>query len=316
MGLEKSNFHRPFPAFSPDRSFINIDSFLKETYRFPDLEILLNDYDIILSPKRHYPYNVATQYAISHLVNDLNLLKEVIQHLTPEYAEAFHTFMYHCNAYSGYNMFITRRKHFDEYSQWLFRVLFELEKRVKLSAYPDQARLFGYLSERLINVYCIRHRLKIKYVPVIMPLEETFQNPSNLLYTLRQLKNDLIYNLTELLVMPLVSVIIPIYNTEKFLPLCISSVLNQTLTDIEVLLVNDGSTDGSGKICDEYACKDQRIQVIHTLNQGVSHARNQGLETAKGEYIAFMDSDDWIETDMIATLYQLIRTNEAGLATC
>ena len=96
--------------------------------------------------------------------------------------------------------------------------------------------------------------------------------------------------------MPLVSVIIPIYNTEKFLPLCISSVLNQTLTDIEVLLVNDGSTDGSGKICDEYACKDQRIQVIHTLNQGVSHARNQGLETAKGEYIAFMDSDDWIET--------------------
>lgn len=100
--------------------------------------------------------------------------------------------------------------------------------------------------------------------------------------------------------MPLVSVIIPIYNTEKFLPLCINSVLNQTLTDIEVLLVNDGSTDGSGKICDEYACKDQRIQVIHTLSQGVSHARNQGLETAKGEYIAFMDSDDWIETDMIA----------------
>lgn len=67
--------------------------------------------------------------------------------------------------------------------------------------------------------------------------------------------------------MPLVSVIIPIYNTEKFLPLCINSVLNQTLTDIEVLLVNDGSTDGSGKICDEYACKDQRIQVIHTLTK-------------------------------------------------
>ena len=62
------DFHRPFPAFSPDRSFINIDSFLKETYRFPDLEALLNDYDIILSPKRHYPYNVATQYAIFHLV--------------------------------------------------------------------------------------------------------------------------------------------------------------------------------------------------------------------------------------------------------
>ena len=141
--------------------------------------------------------------AINHLLPKLIALladysaPKQLGHIELDAAD-FHTFMYHCNAYSGYNMFITGRKHFDEYSQWLFSVLFELEKRVKLSAYPDQARLFGYLSERLINVYCIRHRLKIKYVPVIMPLEETFQNPSNLLYTLRRLKNDLIYKLTEL----------------------------------------------------------------------------------------------------------------------
>lgn len=192
------DFDRSFPSFSPDRSFIDTNSFLKEKYCFPNLEYLLNNYDIILPPKRHYPYNVATQYAISHIVNDLHLLKEIIQETTPRYAGAFDTLMYHSNAYSGYNMFITKRKHFDEYSQWLFSVLFQLEKRVKLSAYPDQARLFGYVSERLINVYCIKHRLKIKYVPVIMPLEETFQNPSNLLYTLRRLKNDFIYKLTEL----------------------------------------------------------------------------------------------------------------------
>lgn len=192
------DFVRPFPSFSPDRSFIDINSFLKEEYKFPDLETLLDEYDIILPPKRHYPYNVATQYAIFHIVNDLNLLKEVIQDITPEYSEAFDTLMYHRNAYSGYNMFITTRKHFDGYSLWLFRVLFELEKRVKLSAYPDQARLFGYLSERLINIYCIKHQLKIKYVPVIMPLEEGFQNPSNLRYTLRRLKNNLIYKFTEL----------------------------------------------------------------------------------------------------------------------
>lgn len=116
--------------------------------------------------------------------------------------------------------------------------------------------------------------------------------------------------------MPLISVIIPIYNTENYLLKCLDSVLSQTLKDIEVLLINDGSTDGSQKICEEYACKDQRIQVLHTPNQGVSHARNLGLEMAKGEYISFIDSDDWIEKDMIATLYRLIQTNHTDLSTC
>lgn len=192
------DFYRPFPNFSPDRSFVDIDSFLQENYQFPDIKKLLNDYDIILPPKRHYPYNVATQYAIFHIINDLNILKEVIHDLSPEYSEAFDTLMYHSNAYSGYNMFITTWKHFAGYSEWLFRILFALEKRVKLSVYSDQARLFGYLSERLINIYCIKNHLKIKYIPVIMPLEEKFQNPSNLRYTLRRLKNNLIYKFAEL----------------------------------------------------------------------------------------------------------------------
>lgn len=116
--------------------------------------------------------------------------------------------------------------------------------------------------------------------------------------------------------MPLVSVIIPVYNTEKYLDRCINSVLAQTLSDIEVLLIDDGSTDGSGKKCDDYARKDKRIHVIHTSNQGVSHARNRGLEQAKGEYISFIDSDDWIDSDMIATLYRLMQTHHADLSTC
>lgn len=192
------DFYRAVPAFSPDRSFVNIEAFLKEEYRFPNLEKLLEDYDIILPPKRHYPYDVATQYAVFHLINDLNILKEVIRDLTPEYLEAFDTLMYRKNAYSGYNMFITHWEHFAGYSEWLFRILFELEKRVKLSPYPDQARLFGYLSERLINIYCTKNCLKIKYIPVIMPLDEEFQNPSNLRYTIRRLKNDFLYKLTQL----------------------------------------------------------------------------------------------------------------------
>lgn len=116
--------------------------------------------------------------------------------------------------------------------------------------------------------------------------------------------------------MPLVSVIIPVYNTEKYLNQCINSVLAQTLSDIEVLLIDDGSTDGSGKICDDYARKDKRIHVIHTSNHGVSHARNRGLDQAKGEYISFTDSDDWIDPDMIATLYRLMQTHHADLSTC
>lgn len=121
------DFYRSFASFSPDRSFINRDSFLKKKYCFPDLEKLLNDYDIILPSKRHYPYNVGTQYAVFHIVNDLHILKEVIHDVSPEYSTAFDTLMYHRNAYSGYNMFITRWEHFDGYSEWLFKVLFELE---------------------------------------------------------------------------------------------------------------------------------------------------------------------------------------------
>src|SRR5690606_27273688 len=94
--------------------------------------------------------------------------------------------------------------------------------------------------------------------------------------------------------MPKVSVIIPVYNAEKYLRECIDSVLAQTFDDFELLLINDGSTDGSGKICDEYAQKDARVKVFHKENGGVSSARNLGLDNAKGEWITFIDSDDWI----------------------
>lgn len=192
------DFYRPFASFSPDRNFTKLDTFLNEPYHFPDLNKILEKYDIILPFKQHFPYKVATQYAIFHIVNDINILKEVIRDITPDYIEAFNQLMYHQNSYSGYNMFITRWEHFDEYSKWLFNILFELEKRIKLSAYPDQARLFGYLSERMINVYCIRHKLKIKYLPITMPLEEKAHNPSHLHYTLRKIKNNLVFKLLHL----------------------------------------------------------------------------------------------------------------------
>lgn len=94
--------------------------------------------------------------------------------------------------------------------------------------------------------------------------------------------------------MPKVSVIVPVYNAENFIHRCINSILAQSYTDFELLLINDGSKDSSGTICDEYAQKDSRVRVFHKKNGGVSSARNMGLDNAKGEYIAFVDSDDYV----------------------
>ena len=114
----------------------------------------------------------------------------------------------------------------------------------------------------------------------------------------------------------LISVIIPIYNVDKYLSRCIDSVINQTYKNLEIILVDDGSTDNSGKICDEYALKDTRIKVIHKQNGGVSSARNVGLDIAKGEYIGFIDSDDYIESDMYEFLYDLLIKNNTEISCC
>ena len=99
------------------------------------------------------------------------------------------------------------------------------------------------------------------------------------------------------------SIIIPVYDTEAYLPTCLNSILSQNVTDYEVLLVDDGSTDRSGVICDEYAAKDNRIRVFHKENGGVSSARNLALDNATGEWVTFVDSDDWIEDDYISLPY-------------
>lgn len=103
---------------------------------------------------------------------------------------------------------------------------------------------------------------------------------------------------------PKISIIVPVYNVEKYLKRCIDSILTQTFTDFECILIDDGSPDNCPAICDEYAKADKRIKVIHQENKGVSAARNAGLDTAKGEWIGFVDSDDWIEPNMYEILYE------------
>lgn len=105
---------------------------------------------------------------------------------------------------------------------------------------------------------------------------------------------------------PCISVIVPVYNAEKWLRRCVDSILAQTFTDFELLLIDDGSTDSSGAICDEYSARDTRVHVFHKSNGGVSSARNIGLENSRGEYISFVDSDDWIEPEYLECLFNNI----------
>lgn len=113
---------------------------------------------------------------------------------------------------------------------------------------------------------------------------------------------------------PLISVIVPIYNVEPYLRQCVDSIINQTYRNLEIILVDDGSPDNCGAICDEYAEKDNRVVVIHKENGGLSDARNAGLKVMHGEYLMFVDSDDWLTRDGINCLYQLIIDHDAELA--
>jgi len=112
----------------------------------------------------------------------------------------------------------------------------------------------------------------------------------------------------------MVSVIVPVYNAEPYLPACIESILGQSLSELELILVDDGSADGSGAICDRYAAKDSRVMVIHKENGGSTSARNAGLRVANGDYIGFVDSDDWIEASMYEDLLSLCREQRADVA--
>lgn len=110
-----------------------------------------------------------------------------------------------------------------------------------------------------------------------------------------------------------ISIIVPVYNVEKYLKRCLDSIVNQSFNDFELILINDGSIDKSGIICDEYAQIDKRIKVVHKENEGVSLTRNLGISIASGEYITFIDSDDWIEQDFLKKAIEYIKKNNVSI---
>ena len=113
--------------------------------------------------------------------------------------------------------------------------------------------------------------------------------------------------------MDLISVIVPVYNVKNYLKKCVDSILSQTYSVLQVILVDDGSTDGSGELCDLLAKCDKRIQVVHKSNGGLSDARNAGIEIAEGKYFSFIDSDDYIEPDMVESLYKLAKSTDCQI---
>lgn len=189
------DFQKKWPQFSADKHFIGTDAFLEQPYVFPDIENLLNKYDIILPVTRHWRVSNTQQYADYHIAKDWEMLRQIIKERSPLYIPAFEKTMDHSNKSVGYNMFITHWKHFDSYSEWLFDILFEVERRVPPIEDPIQSRIYGYMSERLINVFCERHHLRIKNIPIIMPIDNFSKanNVSNWHSMYRKAINDIIF---------------------------------------------------------------------------------------------------------------------------
>ena len=190
------DFGKRLSWLSPEFSFVDSNSFY-EDYDLPDTELQLKKYDIILPSKSHHPILNTKQYCLYHLSNDWEILRDVINEVSPEYSEAFVLTMDKRNCMSDFNMFITSWKIFNKYSEWLFRILFETEKRIHISQYVDQARVFGFMSERLMNVFCEKEKLRIHYVPTIMPIDKLmpWMNTSRFSFNVRKIRYYIAFRL-------------------------------------------------------------------------------------------------------------------------
>ena len=193
------DFQKKWPQFSADKRFVKTEDFLKMEYHFPDLEKILQKYDIILPIARHWRVSNTQQYGEYHIAKDWEMLRQIIKERHPEYMPSFEKTMDRSNKSVGYNMFITHRKYFNAYSEWLFDILFEVEKRVPPIDDPIQSRIYGYMSERLINVFCDYHHLHILHIPLIMPFDNIYDglNISNIHWCWRQISNDMHYFLKK-----------------------------------------------------------------------------------------------------------------------
>lgn len=256
-------------------------------------------------------YTVKSHYAAEHHGEHLEKALEIIKNDHPEY---YQTAISLVNGTTSYytNVFIMDSKHYDEYCSWMFDILFKIEPTLNLydktlAPNTKKARWAGFLGERLTAIYIqkqIDSGKKVAELPAVIltePNKKWFDcnTYDNKLYTREENKNKIVITNKENPSFPIISVCIAAYNVEKYIEKCLSSVLTQTLQNIEIIVVNDGSKDRTLDIINEFSKKDKRIKVINQENQGLGTVRNVGLKESTGKYVHFLDGDDWIDNTFL-----------------
>lgn len=293
--------YRRLPSFTGEYASSFPDFSEKTCKRFgwneKTVRALLRDHDILMSPcwpvyPPGEPGHLMTPYefhSYEHRESDIAETLKVIADVSPSMAKYAHKALCEDTSECFGNVCVMRKDLFDNYSAWLFKVLFELEKRITLPEDKEQARLFGYLSERLVMVWLLYAREKLRarvWFSVALPIGDFPEDihPTQVAARPHPANEN-----------PLLSVIVPVYNVAPYLHKCLNSICTQALEDIEIICIDDGSQDGSSEIIGKYAQIDKRIRIVYGDHSGLGPARNRGLEIAKGKYIAFVDSDDWVD---------------------
>ncbi len=295
--------YRRIPSFTSD-DCAEFSDFSEETCRRfgwtqERISELMRENDILLPPcwavfPVGEPGNVMSPYdfyARHHRENDMRVAFDVIREKTPELADSAERVLLQGTEQCFGCISVMRKSLFDAYSEWLFTVLFEVEKRITLPKNREEARLFGFLAEALLNVW-------VDYAKRTLGVRVFF---GSALPTMNyegvdvRLETQICVPARERVENPLLSVVIPVYNVAKYLHKCLNTVCNQCFEDLEIICVNDGSTDHSREILAAFAERDKRIRIIDQKNRGLGAARNRGIDEACGKYLAFVDSDDWVD---------------------
>ena len=293
--------YRRIPSFSGRRGecFKDFSPKTCEYYGWNEKTIsrLFRKYNVLMSPCWDvFPPgelgNLMTPYefhAYEHRESDIAEVLQVIKDKTPEFVPYAQKALCKDTRQCFANICVMRKDLFDHYSKWLFTVLFELERRITLPESAEQARVFGFLSERLIMVWLAYAREHLEVRPwfanalPVGDFGESIRDEKVMVRPREKVEN------------PILSVVVPVYNVERYLHKCLNSVCNQSEERIEIICINDGSTDSSLQILKDFAAVDKRIRIIDQKNAGLGAARNRGIDEAVGKYIAFVDSDDWVD---------------------
>ncbi|MBQ3260342.1 MAG: DUF4422 domain-containing protein [Alistipes sp.] len=176
---------------------VRTESFFSEEHPLPDMDEVFKECDIVLSKPRVQTRNIYTEYARSHRGEDILTVREIVAERSPEYLDAFDKIFFENNLLARFNMFVMRRKDFEEYSEWLFDTLFEAERRIEVPKDPVQGRIFGYISERLLMVYALHKGMRVCYKAVYM-VDDRLKPKSRWSYDLHRVINNAIFALRRL----------------------------------------------------------------------------------------------------------------------